>query len=625
MDENTPAGALYSGTEADAAVLPVCGPPDTRVVPRFNVFFRRFVSTGVTSLDESAGFTVACVPAAPGGIVASLGLDLRFDQTWSLEQLSIGDLSSTIALAPLEELTLEFQSTQRRVLDQLTVDSAETQDQLDSTTIDKEVMSVARSASHNHSWRVDGNGSFSLSGVTVGASASVQDALTSTSQSSMEHTTEATTKASHNLKTLHKIEVRGITEGAVTNRMTRTLRNPYRDRTLALNVFQLVKHFQVRIEVAEVRPALSIAVNDLVFDEDFVVTNGAFLRANLLDLSLLDVLSEAAQAALPVASSASDAARTVATTALRFLFDEPNVFNVIPVPINSTTIPPFSADPNDPASAFDMAGVDARDSLDENQSGLSDALRNGFAPIFTTLNFFYRVYREMASQLADNAISMAVAISTAVGPAWTAALGAPSDQLSNLFDTNDFTEPFRRLSGFLGMVDGMLRPLIGPAEDEQKLVSDHARGRILLGQITHHLNCNKNYYIQSYLRYLADSTRNQAIVDLVDAVITAMVLSDTDREALRQQLDIERAFIDRQDIIVPAFDPMTGGVVQLPTITAASDAWHPPPPVEAELEVPSDGIHMEVAAGTCILHDVPDDGTVVDVGIKDASLHVETR
>jgi hypothetical protein len=34
-------------------------------------------------------------------------------------------------------------------------------------------------------------------------------------------------------------------------------------------------------------------------------------------------------------------------------------------------------------------------------------------------------------------------------------------------------------------------------------------------------------------------------------------------------------------------------------------------------------MHMEVAGGTCILDHLPPADTVVDLGIKDASLHLE--
>jgi hypothetical protein len=58
---------------------------------------------------------------------------------------------------------------------------------------------------------------------------------------------------------------------------------------------------------------------------------------------------------------------------------------------------------------------------------------------------------------------------------------------------------------------------------------------------------------------------------------------------------------------------------------APAAAWEPPPPVECDVQVPTDGIHLEVAAGACILHGVPSEDTVLDIAVKDASLHLQTH
>src|SRR5205085_11714278 len=108
-------------------------PPDTRFPPSFQVQFRRPVA--LCSLlrppDPDAppfpDLYVACVKIkrSQGGALRldfAFGLDLRFDQGWNLIRAGIGDLSSTMALAPGEQLTVEFQSSQRRVLDRSSLD-----------------------------------------------------------------------------------------------------------------------------------------------------------------------------------------------------------------------------------------------------------------------------------------------------------------------------------------------------------------------------------------------------------------------------------------------------------------------------------------------------------------------
>ena len=600
------------GTTTDVGILPECAPPDTRVPPQFLVFFRRHVPITPPLLvapegDESPPLQLACVGMDPSSVVVSDAYDVRLVQTWTLQKLALGDLSSTIALAPGEELTLEFQVSQRRVLEQDTIDSAETQDQTESTTIDKEVMSVARSASHNHSWHVDGSGSFSYGPASATVSAGVSDSVTQTSQSSMEHTNEATRKSAHTLKTLHKVEVRGVTEGAISNRMTRKISNPYRDRTLSVNVFQLVKQFAVETRVDQVRRCVVVHVERLTFDDHFVIANGGFLRDNLLDLDLADNLAIATQAATPQHAPASEAARDVAKAGLYYLFEEPSIFNV--KDINGT-------DANLPANSFDAAPMGA-------DAGLEDSLRNDLAPIFSTLNFFYKVYGDMANagSLDANAVSMATALAGAVSGPWQAFVSsdATKDERKNILDQDNFTEPFRRLPGFLAMIDGMLRPLLGPAEEEQQVAADQAKGLLILTKLLDHLECNRNYYLQRFLAYVSTKTANQAIVDFVNALAALPGMNMGADEI--SKFDIERAFIDRQDIIIPAFDPEDIGEG-----SSANDdplrGWVPPPPQTVNVEVPSDGIHLEVGAGVCLLADVPPADSTIDLSVKDASLHV---
>ena len=51
--------------------------------------------------------------------------------------------------------------------------------------------------------------------------------------------TESTNKAAESLTLLHKVEVTEVSEFETTNRVTRKIENPYRDRSLHLRVFDL--------------------------------------------------------------------------------------------------------------------------------------------------------------------------------------------------------------------------------------------------------------------------------------------------------------------------------------------------------------------------------------------------
>src|SRR5579871_6203434 len=147
---STPTPATTS-QQGSAVGFPACSPPDTRTGPQFVLPLRRPIV--VSSFGRAGQLTI-------GGkaVDASLGLAARFEQTWNLTGLSIGDLSSTMSLAPSEQLTLEFQTTQRNVIDRDVLDSSESSDSSESTTSDKEAVNVVRSSSKTDNWHVDSTG-----------------------------------------------------------------------------------------------------------------------------------------------------------------------------------------------------------------------------------------------------------------------------------------------------------------------------------------------------------------------------------------------------------------------------------------------------------------------------------
>lgn len=117
---------------------------------------------------------------------------------------SLGDLSSTISLAPSEQLTLEFLSSQRMLLEKKNMDSREEMNSLENTTIDREIVNVARSSSRSENWNISANASISIGSVaSLGASGGTSGSTTLSSQFSLQQISEATRKSAQSLKTLH--------------------------------------------------------------------------------------------------------------------------------------------------------------------------------------------------------------------------------------------------------------------------------------------------------------------------------------------------------------------------------------------------------------------------------------
>ena len=138
-----------------------------------------------------------------------------------------------------------------------------------------------------------------------------------------------------------------------------------------------------------------------------------------------------------------------------------------------------------------------------------------------------------------------------------------------------------------------------------------------------HLESYQHYYAQQFLSYVTEKTKNKAVVDFVNQIVDASTAPDLTRSLF----DVERAFIDRQYIVVPATITLAEkDITQLSKVISPgagpqnqfslSDIA---PAVDA-IEVPCDGIHLEVAAGICVLQNLPPTTASVELNVQGASL-----
>jgi hypothetical protein len=585
-----------------------------------------------------------------------LAFSLSLKQTWNLAGLVLGDLASTIALAPGEQLTLEFQTSQRRVLSQTTVDQAEQMNSLESTTSDKEALTAVHTASTTENWHVDANGKFGV-GNSLGFNADFSKNVTNTSQSTINHVHESTIKSSHTLKTLHKVEVKGVTEAIVQNRMTRVITNPYKDRTLSVNVFQLLKHFYLRTELDQVNLALVIPITGITFDRDFVVANRDFLNMKLLDSNILAELPAAIAGAELTPADAYAQAEAVAELALRYLFQGPktggpNVFNMqqwdwnmqvfylekepppsfnpqLPGPPPKITGSPPTAkliepfDPNEPSYSFDETLL--QDAFTEAKLTKNTSTQLAFMQ----LNLLFRVWQEVQSMSPSSTLSVtqldvAKMILKDVATNWQAI--SNGQDISDLAGDLHVNEIFRRLPGVLTLMQNVLQPLLDQVTDDVK------QNASALARLLKHLNCNANYYLQQYLAYTDSITAHQAIVDFASQVLDALAsalptppsttpTTPTPTQCLYNIFDADRAFVDRQQIVIPSTPDLItynpdGSLTDSALVAVVNSLSSPNNPVSGsliaslvpqqdEVYLPSDGIHLEAVAGTCVLSDLP--------------------
>jgi hypothetical protein len=636
-------------------VLPACGTPDARTTPEFRMPFRHpLLLAKVLELNPSSPPASPPLPvpqlacAVVSSLDASVIFDPRFEQVWTLQKLAIGDLASTLSLSPLERLVTEIKTSQRTTFERSAVESSESLESSEATLHDTETVNVARSNTTTTNWHVDGQGSVSgplgSTGLTGTGSlgGGYSKNVTDTSQYSQNRLSERTQKSAQSLKSLHKIEIKGASESIVQDRQLRILRNPYRDRALALNFFQLLKHFSVTTSFVESRLGIAIRVADVVMDQAFVLANVEFLETHLIDAELKTNLPFAVAGARSSGSRSNQTPATLAQKALQFLFkNPPNIFNL--PSINGIQ------NPNDPATSYD-ASVTAPPS--QGASAFDDVLfsqgaddNRPFAKIFFTLNFYYRLALDPTLDPftnGENAIQLAVSLYNAINDDWQSVTKANIGAFKNLLDNKDRTEGIRRVAGFLAMVGKMLIPLIAsvttsvtPSTDPTKpdevttltAFSDEEtpkqRNSRILDALIAHLGCNKNYYIQRFLEYQARRTRGQAIVDFATDIWGRVVASSAAVNGIRAEIvefDVDAAFVDKQHVIIPdralsqASAPTGLTPAQLVKVgqklgipeSSPPAAITFPAPTTFQIQVPADGVHLEVSGGACILNDVPD-------------------
>jgi hypothetical protein len=593
------------------------------------------------------------------------GLDARFSQIWNLTALTIGDLASTMSLAPREQLTIEVQTSQRKVLDQNSLDSTEAISSSESTTSDKEAVNVARASSKTEGWHVDGTATVTCGYASANASVGYSQSVSQSNQQTINHVSEATKKSAKNLKALHKIEVRGVSESFVQNRMTRILKNPYHDRSLSVNVFQLLKHFSVKTDLVDLRGAMIFRINSVVFDSEFILSHVDFLRNTLLDADLVDSLPSAIQGAKPIVQSgARDTAVATSKLALRYLFNLDGTQSWSPA--NIMTLKNWSSDQtidqNDPQQSFraqtpvvagdDVQGlsvgdvvlgvltggaslvptatVDIYKEFMKNEAriaasgGFDTAVRTKASTIFAGLAFFNAIVREKVANpdnpnapaisildVRDNAILLAMALATELQLQWDKMYPDPlkSDELQAMMSSRNFTEVFRRVPGFVAMIREIVRPLVEPAGADSAAIASHNQDNFNLNRLLGHLTDYSAYYTERFLHYVADATKNQAIVDFATGAVTKIVFSPFDFDPAA--FDLDRAFLVRREIIVPGLAPLDNAALSQIGKLLGGGAQTVPLPVATveDIESPCDGVHFEVAPGACVLKDVPSETT----------------
>jgi hypothetical protein len=592
--------------ETDKHALLSCEPPRATSDPEATVLFRKPIllepveirvpphdDVQLEGFKAPLGIEIGCLPLFEGELDAGLAVDLVYEQRWFFRNHIVSALATTIALAPNETLRVTIRNTQRKLFDQTTLDEVEKSESTESTTVDRDIINVTRSSTKTNNWNVSGDASVTIPikgiKVGIGLGGGFSQSVTETAQYSAEQVNEATQKSASSLRTLQKVEVKETVETVEERERSRTITNPYRDRALRLNVFNLGKEYCVEFALTRLRPVIILELNDITFSRGFVIANGDFLEKNLQDSSLRFELPVALEAVIDnnAFGSALEDVQKLSELALKYLFDEPDIFKV-----------PGDADANIPDSSFDAQ---------LGNSGLNDALAHKLGIVFTTLNYYFALYRGEVAGDKEFAVSLALSLEEALRPLW---LGAEeTDDVKKILDTDNRTEIFRRLGGFLAFVSGAIRPLLQPAEEDRERIEAARRAEFVIGRVVDHLQCHKDYYIGQFLRYLAALTGGLTIKKFVENALSKISSPPELKDKWTELFAVGEAFVDKNSIVVPGVclydEGMSSVLTEILDGKQTSDLRFGILLTDRVI-VPTDGTHIEPAAGSCVLADVPE-------------------
>ena len=661
MTENEPAAQSQQQPDDDGQRLDEieCEPldecliPSNREGPENLVFFHWPHRIGRVAqipqeLDDASipPPDVSCVPVADATL--DLVSNLNIVQTWCFQELALDDLASTLALAPGETHKYTVKRTQRSELERDVLTSSESIEAFENAIIDKEVMNVTRTSAHNLNWEVSANGSIRLGVFASDVKAGVSGEARKTAKNSLEQLEETTEKSSRQLKLLQKLEVGRKTETVVETGEVRTVSNPFPDRPLQLNFYELSKQYHVTNELDPETPfdyALVLDVGDLAFDRAFVLDNKDFLKKRLIDRELWSELQEALRRG--TVRPGTNKAQWFARKALSYLFEQVNVFGLNPPdPVTASL-----AEWNDPAFSFRGQYV---------RSGYTDARTHGFGEGFSALNIYYKIYLDETGGGAETidderAIQLALTLADYVGPIWKSLGGGDK---SDLLDNHDFTEVIRRLPGFLALVEEGVRPAVSgsrPAEapaagdgagapgdgsttgeEAVSVLADRGESEVradsVIARVVEHIVCNKAYYIKAYLDYIFEVTSGFALRDTLEDIERRARAGGFAVADVFDLVDVNAAYQDGYHYVVPkrrdvdrgAFEGVMFDVLEETTDGVSTEVKREietfdgtvEPTVLEDVSVPMDGYYLEAVQGPdCIDEELPARGGSVSASI----------
>lgn len=264
--------------------------------PRTNGDTAKISADYAVTTAESAMTATSTV--TPIGIPVAVFLPWR--QTWTLTGFSRGELRHSLALAPQEETFIEVVSWQRRErsLDQSS--QTDVEQSFESVRTERETEDVFQELTNRHdfAWQIEGSVDATYNAgtgsITASAGGGLSDAvqLQQIARTTQQRLQESTMKAAAKVRAVRSTRITDTVESGSSERVTRRITNPNYSRTLTLDFFETLVHYEVRLAPQPDRLGLVALLQNPMAKTEFtralIRRNETALRRALLEPALAD-------------------------------------------------------------------------------------------------------------------------------------------------------------------------------------------------------------------------------------------------------------------------------------------------------------------------------------------------
>jgi hypothetical protein len=214
-----------------------------------------------------------------------------FEQMWCPTGYTRGELITSIALAPGEELTLEMHSWTKENFKSERELAVESEVTLNNRLTARDHLEVISRMATQTSIGSNANASVTIpvKGIPIGVSGGVTSstALNNALDTTVQRTTESTTETATALRSQRKMRIEVARETGSDERQLRKVANPNRCHTLNVHYYEVISNYDVKVTLTELIPCVLLPVTLDAITEDWVLCHEHILRGGLLSRTFL--------------------------------------------------------------------------------------------------------------------------------------------------------------------------------------------------------------------------------------------------------------------------------------------------------------------------------------------------